>query len=478
MRAVLDGFFYVVAHYTQAVLSLAAGFLVRLWVPPAVFGATSVVTGVQGYLHNYDGLYRNAIDREVPVHNGLGNADEADRVLRASYTMLLGSAILESLIFIGVGFFMEEPLLRWTWWVFALANFLEVFNTTDRIALKATLRFRAHNRQLVWGGLAGAILMISLSWMWGAYGYFLALVLSAVAVFAISRAYFAPTWFELFAWPLPRGVVRRILAIGGLVGLLKLAQQLLLTADRYLIAAYLDLEQLGYYSLGIVLAARVHQLPLTLAGSYAPRLNAALGARNWVMARDGAEKLAQTSAIVASCTVGVMLLSLRPVLVRFLPEYAVASTAIEWMLIGSYFIGVNGTSLQVHIGTERIRRAILLAAISAVLGVGSGWLLVGYGLTGVAIGKTIGVAVFVVGLGLSAEHLLATAGLVRWYLVGGAGVFATYGLLSTAGRETAAAGLFLFVLWSVWRLSALLPLPWSRVPALVRSYWASGGSRV
>lgn len=262
-----DGAFYAIAHYFSATLAIAAGFLVRLWVPPALFGATNIITAIQDYCRSVDGTFRNSLDREVPILRGERDTAGQVSVIKTAYSLLLASALVESAAFVIAGLLAGDVLLRFAWWVFAAANTLDALNTTDRILLKARLQFRTHNRLLARSGIVSSATLVTLSWAWGAHGYLSGLLLGAFLVFAYSRSVMGREWLKYFTLRLPSQTLRRVLGVGASVTLLKLAQQLLLTVDRYIVASYLGLQALGYYSLGTMLGARVSQLPLTLAGS-------------------------------------------------------------------------------------------------------------------------------------------------------------------------------------------------------------------
>lgn len=473
--AIRTGILYSAAHYAAAGLSSVAGLLVRLWVPAAAFGAGAVVTAAQEYFRAYDALYRNAVDREVPGHLARGDEEGARAVVGASYLMLVASLLVESALMVGAGLLTDDPLLRLAWWVYAGVNVLDGINQADRITLKATQRFGAHNRALVLGGLLGSAALIGCSWAWGTRGYFAGVAANAALYFVMYRVLGGAHAGRPTLRGVSGPVLRRVLSVGVLVSALKLSQQLLFTADRWVVVGTLGVRELGYYSLGIAVASRLYLLPQSLVGSFSPRLNAMLATGRMDEAREAVRKLQRASCLVSACSCGVVVVAIGPLVDRVLPEYAGAVPALQVMLAGTYFMAMNATSLQVHVGLGRIRPGVLAAlggaALSAVLGLA----LVRFGLAGVAAARAAGIAAYAVALDASTRRALDVRGLALPTLAGAAALGLVLALLATAGPLAAAGWLAVFAAWSVRDLMATFHLRAGDLPGLLRRRRGAAG---
>jgi O-antigen/teichoic acid export membrane protein len=466
--AIRTGIFYSAAHYAGALLTSVAGFLVRLWVPASVFGAAAIVTGVQEYFRAYDGLYRNAVDREVPVHQARGDEAAAEDVLRASYVLLLASLVLESAVLAALALLADDPLMRLAWTAYAVVNLLDGVGQMDRIALKATQRFGAHNRALVLGGLAGSAALVAASYLWGAPGYFGGVAANAAVLFVAYRREMPGPWRLPALGRVTGPVVRRVLAVGSGVALMKLGQQLLFTADRWVVAHHFGIRELGYYSLGLALASRLYLLPQTLAGSFSPRLNGMLGTGRLDEAGVAVEKLQRATCLISACTCGAVILAVEPVVARFLPAYGGAVPAIRMLLAATYFMAMNATSLQVHVGMERTGRGVAAAAVATAGSVAVGGWLAGLGLVGVAAGRAVGLGVYAVAMDLSTRRLLPVRGMVGSALAGAAALAVLLGLLHLWGTLAAAAWLAGYGALSLRALAATFGMRVRDLPAVLR----------
>ncbi len=411
------GFAYALAHYVAGIITALAGFIVRIWVTPAVFGATSIVTALQHYFRAYEGVYRNAIDREVPIHLRAQDVWGAEAVRRTAYRWLILSLALESLLLVVAGLWSPEPLVRAAFWVYAGINLLEGVSQTDRITLKATQRFGVHNRALTASGLVSGILLIALSFAAGTSGYFAGLLAGAAVTFVLFRRHVRPLGGGT-GEPVSRGSrLKQALHVGGLVALLKLVHEVLFTVDRFVLVHVAGLEALGYYSLGLALAGRIYALPQAFVGSFAPELNGLVGVGEIEEAGSIVRRLQRMSALLAFLTCGAAIVALPRLISWILPDYLTAVAAIQILTFGAYWIAMNATGVQVHVAFAKVRPAITAALLAVPVSIVASYSLSTYGATGVAFGRAVALGVYAVLIDRSTLRLLGINGLV-YNLVG------------------------------------------------------------
>lgn len=471
MQALLDALVYAFSNYAIVAIRFVVNFGVRLMVAPAAFGALSVAQGLHSYVASYNGLYRNAIDREVPALQGRGAQEEADAVLNASYSILLGSLILESLLFAFAGFFVEAGVLRFAFWTIAILNLLDGFAATDRITLKATMRFRALSGVQVLVGIVQAALLVGGAWLWDANGYFAGLATSAVFRFVTYRFVLGQGWFGYLSLSHPMRVVRSILKVGGAFTIFGLSGRLLLTVDRYFVVAFLSLTDLGFYSLGISLMEVLQRLTASIAGSYFPRMMRMIGNGELNRAAQSAQKLQASVVLMMAATFSVLAIVIEPLIRFVLPEYAAAIPALQVMVVGGYLYGAQAVARQLHVGLGRFRRATVITLIGAAFAIAFDFALVGSGLVGIAIATSAAVGLTSLALNVSAQRMVRARGLVLWMLVGLAMLLTVEALLvlSPAASVLAVA---IFGIAAAKNLTRLLGIPWRQMPMYSKSYLA------
>jgi O-antigen/teichoic acid export membrane protein len=418
------GFAYAAAHYIAGIITAVSGFVVRIWVPPAVFGATSLVLAVKNYFRAYDGLYRSAIDREVPIHLRGDDVGGAEAIRRTAYRWLTRSLVVESVLLAAAGLLSPAPLVRIAFWVYAVINLLDGVTQADRITLKATQRFGAHNRALTTSGFLAGVVLIALSFAAGTSGYFAGLLGGAAISFVFFRRHIKPLGAKT-GKAVPEGPwLKRVLHIGGLIALLKLSQEILFTVDRFVLVRVAGLEELGYYSLGLALAARIYLLPQSFVGSFAPTLNGLVGTGDTDQAGAIVQRLQRMSAALAFLTCGGVILALPPLIAWALPDYSGAVPGIQVLVFGAYWMAINATGVQVHVAFARVRPAVFAALLAVPVSVGAAYALSAYGAIGVAFGRVAALGLYAVLLDWSARRLLNRAGLVFQNVAGAVGLFA------------------------------------------------------
>lgn len=472
MRAALDGALFALANYWTAGLSMVANLVARKFVTPAAFGATAYARGIYQYIESYNKVYRNAIEREVPVRRACGEWQNAEVVLHTAYTLLLASVLIESVITIGVSLLISNIYLRLALIAITLIQVFDGIGAVDRSTLQASIRFRALSLGLLVTGSLGATLMILFSWLWGFYGYFLALSLSGVAKFMVFRLALGMGWRAYLSGKVDWRIARSVIGVGAGISLFFLAQQALFTADRFFIGGLLSITDLGYYSLGISITSTISRLTASLAAGYSPRMMGLLGSGQLKSARMAAQKLQVSIVLMLVLTFSGLALAIRLLTNYWLKEYASTVPALDLMFIGGYFLGAQAMAAQLHVGLLRLRQATLVSIAAAGMAVLLDFLSVPWGLVGIAGATTTAFGAYTLTLNWRGEQLVRGQGLVWWTLVGLVLLAGTYGFLYTAGWVITLLYLLGLAAGIPWYLGRLHQLRWRQLPAMLYDYFS------
>lgn len=345
----------------------------------------------------------NAMNREVPVFRGRSDADRVRLIQSVTTGFMLVSTLIAGLALVFVGLAASNLQLRGPLALLALLLTVTQPYIFLQTYLKSDGQFnRMSLQQLVFAGLL-PLLAVPLTAAYGLPGFILAQTVATAAVTAsMIRAWpfnFTPT----FDW----AEARRLMKVGLPIMLVGLLYTLLTTADRWVIAAFFETEQLGYYSLAIMVLAVTNLIPLVIAQQMYPRMAEAWGRTGQI--QDVLTWAVRQSAMATVLTVPILFLiffAAPPLVVNFLPAYEAGIPALRVILIGPLFLALsNGFGNMLNTIDKQVY-GLIMQVLALLLNIGVSVLFVkaGLGITGVAWGT--GLAYLVYGL------LLTSVGVV------------------------------------------------------------------
>ncbi|MSQ13338.1 MAG: lipopolysaccharide biosynthesis protein [Dehalococcoidia bacterium] len=451
-------------------MSTGASLVTRGLVAVEAFGSYSLVDGLSRYLSAYNGLFRQAISKEVPLHLARGDPKTADNITKAAYTALFFSLAIESVALVSLAIFLTDGLLRLAMLTGAFLNAVDGVAFTDQALLRSTRRFRLVSLAQFPISLVSAGVLLFGSWRFGSEGYFFGLAAASGLRFVIIRLLTRQSPLVYVTWRLPRRAVWQMMRTGLSISLVGLAGSALLTVDRWVIAGYLGSRDLGYYSLGSSMVLSLSLIPISVASVCFPLLTGLVAKRQMEQARLLTGK-AQVAIILTLVLVfGSVGLLLRPLISTLLPDYEPALQVYFVVLVEGYLYGAGMLAGFVHLALGRYRTAAAIAASCAILSLALNLVLVRVGLVGVAIGTTIAMGAFAILLNWSADKLLGRHGLQVPTVIGLGLLAGFYACMLTIGTIWAAAYLAAVGGIGLWYLMRILGIDPRRLPASVRAY--------
>lgn len=473
-KPLFDAAVYTFGNTWSAAFGALASLVTRTLVSVTAFGANNFVQGITGYFDAYNGLYRNAIGREVPANLGLGKHEGADEIVRASYTMLLASVGIQSAVLFVLGILIRDRLLKFALLTGAFLNIVDSLKSTDQILMRSTQRFRAVAVGHLLTGIFSPALLVLLSWVLRAEGYFLGLAAGGALRFIGFRILLRRGPLAYLTWRLRGNAIRQVVATGVTISLLSLAGQALLTADRWVIVGFLGTKELGYYSLGSSIVVSLGHIPLSIAGSYFPTLMGLAATGQLERVARGINKVQASVTLLLVLLFGTVALVIGPAVKTFLPEYEPSVLAFQVMCIQGYLYGAQAVSIQSYVALGRVWHATLITAACAGLAFLLSRLLVHYGLLGVAVAMATAFGLCAILVNWSAQRFVGGHGLLGYMLLGLAMLAMLYTFLFTVGLFAAWAYLLGVGGGAGWYLTRLLGIEWRALPSSTKAYLFGG----
>lgn len=469
-RSLFDAFVYTFGNAWTTAFSAIAALVVRAIVAVDAFGATNLTQAMTGYFGVYNGLYRNAIGREVPARLAHGERRGAEDIITTSYSLLFASLAVEATVLVVGGILVGDRLMKLALFTGAFLNLVDGLEVTDRILLRSVKRFRALALGHLTTGVLSPAMLVLLSWWFGVGGYFLGLAAGGAIRFVSFRALLKRGLFAYVHWRLRWDACRQVLAAGAQITLLGIAGQMLLTADRWVIAGFLGTTSLGYYSLGNALVTPLALIPFSIAGSYFPTLMGLVATGDEHRAARGTYK-AQVSVVLSlAFLLGTLTAFIEPLIRAVLPSYAPAVPAIRIVLVQTYLYGAQAVSVQSHVAAGRLWPATSITGACAGLAVVLGVLLVPYGLPGVAAATAAALGACALMMNWSASRMFRGPGLLKPTVLGLGLIGGVNLCLELAGLVATVIYLCGLAVGAAWYLTRLLGIDWRLIPSSARSY--------
>ncbi|MFC1499691.1 oligosaccharide flippase family protein [Candidatus Zixiibacteriota bacterium] len=353
----------------------------------------------------------NAMNREVPVFRGMEEGERVRLVESVTLGVVLVSAIVVSVSLLLYAKLFAGDALQSPLSTLAPLLFVSLFSIYLQTSLKANCQFhRMSYQQMVFAGLL-PLLVIPMVLRFGLSGFIggQAIVIAVVAVGMMS------IWKFNLKPRFNRREMIRLMRIGFPILGVGILYALLTTADRLVILAMLDVTELGYYSLAIMVVGIIGLIPLLVAQQSYPRMAEAWGRTEQVseVMRWVYRQIVMAMGITIPVVI-IIFLAATPFVTRYLPEYVPGIKAMKIIMIGPLFLALAGGFGNLLNTLNRQVWYLIVQGFALLLNVTLNILLVraGLGIIGVATGTTItyvlyGTTLIVVGYRIAGKTMLA-----------------------------------------------------------------------
>lgn len=335
----------------------------------------------------------NGMNREVPINLGKDNEQKAKQIENISFSTVLISAALASVIILLSAFFIENPNLKkallWLIPLFVVTQFYYLVNAS----LKANSLFHYISRKQFIFSLLFPVFAVPLTYYLKLEGFIIAFTLALlISVGYIYRA--CPISYTIqYDWK----EVKNLIRIGFPIMAVGIAYTFLNTVDRWIIAVFLGAEELGYYSMAIIVFGGMTLFPKVISQQLYPRMaydwgksNSKEELKNWAWLQTK-----YTGFLILPLLVGI--LSVFPWIIRtWLPEYIPGIFSLQIIVFGPLFMPFSagwGNVLNI-IDKQVYYLVVILIAVITNLGINYFFVVNGYGIAGVALGTVITFALY------------------------------------------------------------------------------------
>lgn len=384
-------------------LNLAQGILLARILEPGDYG---VWIGLLLLFHYGQYSYLGAttsVFRQIPLQRGRQDAARADRLTAAAHGLVLVTNLGWAVVGAALAFSVYRDV-----WVGGLAlvglTILEIWINLGQVELKASGRFHAASAVVVTRAVVNLALLPLVAWL-GLEGAYVRWLVLAVVLLALTwRHDPVPLRFRF-----DREAFGDLIRDGGPILLVGVVFAFQVNLGLTLLQLMADDVTRGHYGVAAILMTIMMAIPSAVGQTSYPAMVEEFGRTG---ATDGlwGATLRRTARIglvsVLAVALGALVL---PVAVRsVLPAYVPGIGAALAILPGTAFVAasVPASYLMQTIGRQRLHALVSLVGlgVQAVLGVAA--LRQGHGITGMALGMSIGFALYFV-------LLLSTARIAR-----------------------------------------------------------------
>lgn len=371
--------------------------VLRMLLDPAEMGIWQGLKTVLSYANFTNlGISKGAA-QELAIARGRGDLSSAKRGLDLAHTINMATSCLYALALLAAAvwiFTQAEGQWSSTWAgglaAIGLLAVLQRHVTFQVTILRARQEFAATSRLQFIEAALTLVASAAAIWLWGLGGLLAATLCVLLASLAFVRAAGAESLS--LDWDLPE--IRRLISLGGPILLAGVASSLFRSLDKLMILGYLaDREQqLGYYSLALMVGSQLYGLGNMISTVMGPRYCELLGHTNSV--REVARLAARASELQAAMMIlpAALATAAAPqVLGLLLPKYQEGLAPLVWTIPGIVAVAMALPASQCLLAIGRGRSVVMaLTVCCGLAGLGNHLALTrGGGLTAVAQAMTV-----------------------------------------------------------------------------------------
>lgn len=396
---------FAVSTFSLQVSRLGVSLVGAKFLGPATWGLWYILSLVLIYGSNVHLGVLNGMNRNVPLFKGREDHTKVARIRAASLGFLLLSSGLAALSLAGWAFFRSDLSLKQV-----LLHLIPLFYVTQlylwiQLYLKSDTRFKAVSNQNALYSLILPLTVIPLTLMFELPGFLWGQTLAIAIILVLTfRAVHLPLrpaldWIE----------VGHLIRVGAPIMIVGLLFNVLTTLDRLIITSFLGIEQMGHYSLALMISSAINMLPMIIAEQMYPRMAEAWGSSGqiglvmtWVRRQI---LYASMFSLIAAVSASLIL----PGLVRFvLPDYAAGLPAAFLLLLPPVFLSIGSGYANVlnTVGKQFYYLVVQALAIFVFIGLSMVFVGFGWGITGVAAAVVVTHALYAGGLVLIGERVV------------------------------------------------------------------------
>ncbi len=367
--------------------SMVTGFATRWLLGPTMMGTFTQLMIVFQYAKYYHLGVFNALERELPYYNGRHDQSKVSQLkdtgfnwtILASFVVAVAMTVVSLVMHLDGSLRIGIRILAVTLIIQAVVSFLTVLAKTHH-------RFALLSRYNVYTAIVQMFLTIIFGMTLGLFG----ILLVSIIVGGLGAIFLLKLKLPFkFTFRLSIKETYRLLKIGAPLLISDITLVSLMNMDKFSIIKYLGKTELGYYSIAIMLANYIYMLPSLIYSVLFPRFYESFGRVGDI--KKLRHYLETPTTIIAFLISGITayMIIILPLLVKIiLPGYMPGVLSAEILLLGMFFMSLQGMSSYLLIIMNKQKQMIALGAIAIFLAALLNYLFVGvlkWNIEGIAI---------------------------------------------------------------------------------------------
>ena len=382
------------------------GLIAAKWLGPQVYGAWYLCATLLNY-SDITGLgIMNALNCELPVALAAGDKRRARLLTDTS----AGAHLLSTfggigILAVGVALFASSETKSPLLWTLCIIFAMRIYSFYD-VYLRATNRFSLLSRTQIALTviLPAAILPLILNH--GLNGLFIGYTASYLVASAIP---IWKTWGE-FRICISKVHAIELIKYGLPIMLVGVLYTLMTTADRWVVAKFKGIEELGFYSLAGIASNALRLVSAVVSQKTLPTMAAAWGAtKNVSSLRSWLKKQQIVGAFLMAGLAIALVLILPPVIHRFLPKYVQGIAAMQIACLACILqaLAAGYANVLFTVGHQRKYLAVVAGTLIISLLLCSILVQTSLGINGAAISTGFALLLTVIGLSWTTRRVLS-----------------------------------------------------------------------
>jgi O-antigen/teichoic acid export membrane protein len=395
----------VARHVTQYLFSTIFSQMIglaRSIILPVIFGPVqlglwnlmNVVVGYGGHAHL--GLL-HGMNKMIPLLKGQGETEKEVETRDTIFWTNLFIGGVAGCVIVAISHLLLPEYGVYLRIVAAVVFLQQIFNYFSCI-LRAESRFPLASTGLALFSILTSILVVGMAFALS--NRLLGAMLGLLGAFVLSAAY----WFwkadYRFAFRLKPAVIGESLIVGLPLIIIGFLDALFLSIDRWIIARFMGVTTVGYYSLAVMASTLLATVPAAVSSVLYPRMLERFAAdpegRTMKGLLVGPLRAVSVMMLVLISSATILL----PLVIRlFLPKYTASVPYIEILVPTSFFVSIAAIPgfYLTSVNKQRLQIIVLVIAASLSLVLDLIFVRAGYGAMGVACGTAAGYLVYGMG---------------------------------------------------------------------------------
>lgn len=399
---------YASSQYFSQFVGFFTAILMRKFLGPfniGVWNLLKVVTDYATYTHLGT---TSTVFYKVPYHKGRGELTEADNVKDVVFSYLTITSFVTGIGIAVYAFVLKSTLIPQMFWgllVVAVLLSCRRIYTYYVTLLRANKDFTVLSKSIIFDAIVNLVLVLVLVKNFHLKGLFFTILIMPILNILFIRRFV--TYDIKYKFNLRK--LGRYIGFGFPLFITSILTMLLQSIDKIMIASFLGLETLGFYS--VALMARGYSVGLSRNFNVVitPHFLKEFGKTQDLKT---ASKYLKTPAILMSICMALLLGFIYLIAPAFisvlLPKFTPGIPALKVLLVATFFYTASPQSDHFLIALNKQARLIPITCFVLVLNIAGNFLLIknGYGITGIAVATTISAfAAFSITLFYALMHL-------------------------------------------------------------------------